>query len=207
MATTASPMSRLEDVLREAAAELDAIGVSWALVGGLAVATQAEPRLTRDVDVVVSVPDDEAAEHVVWQLQQYGYQVDTVIEHVPSGRLGTARLFPPRSTATGVYLDLLFASCGIEPEIAAQAVRRDVFANLAIPVAAIGHLVAMKLLAFDARDRPQDHDDIMALLRHASDDDVAMAASGVALIAERGFGRGKDLAAQLKVALERASRR
>lgn len=204
MAPSTIVVSRLEDVLRAAAVELDEIGVGWALVGGLAVATHAEPRLTRDVDVAISVENDESAEQVVWRLKQSGYVAQTIIEHKPSGRLGTARLFPPRRTAVGVYVDLLFCACGIEPEIVAAAGRRQVFAEVDVPVAGVGDLVAMKLLAFDARDRPQDHDDIMSLLRHAAESDIARASASVRLIHERGFDRGKDLRAALDVALERA---
>ena len=45
-------------VLRQAAADLDAIGARWAVIGGLAVAFRAEPRFTKDVDVAVAVADD-----------------------------------------------------------------------------------------------------------------------------------------------------
>ena len=63
----------------------------------------------------------------------------------------------------------------------------------------------MKLLAFDARERPQDYDDVMSLLQNAEQDDVTRAEASVALIAERGFHRGKDLAKQLGAALRRVS--
>jgi len=43
----------IEAALRRIAVDLDARGRHWALVGGLAVSARAEPRTTRDVDVVV----------------------------------------------------------------------------------------------------------------------------------------------------------
>ena len=55
-------MQSVDAVLRQAAADLDAIGARWAVIGGLAVAFRAEPRFTKDVDVAVAVADDREAE-------------------------------------------------------------------------------------------------------------------------------------------------
>jgi len=43
----------LTAALRGAMAALNDIGVGYALIGGLAVSARAEPRFTRDVDLVV----------------------------------------------------------------------------------------------------------------------------------------------------------
>jgi hypothetical protein len=51
----------LEAALRRIAGDLEAAGLEWALVGGLAVSVRAEPRTTRDVDVVVKVVSDESS--------------------------------------------------------------------------------------------------------------------------------------------------
>ena len=50
--TTRPPVSLLGDSLRELSEVLLA---DWALVGGLAVSTRVEPRLTRDIDIAVAV--------------------------------------------------------------------------------------------------------------------------------------------------------
>jgi hypothetical protein len=50
-----SAMTGLQEVLKRAAADLDAVGARWAITGGLAVATRAAPRFTQDVDFAVSV--------------------------------------------------------------------------------------------------------------------------------------------------------
>lgn len=54
-------MTGLEEVLKRAANDLDAVGARWAIIGGLAVATRAAPRFTQDVDFAVSVADDAEA--------------------------------------------------------------------------------------------------------------------------------------------------
>ena len=64
---------------------------------------------------------------------------------------------------TGIVVDLLFASSGIEPEIVAAAQPLEVVAELRVSVARTGHLIAMKLLARDDRHRPADADDLRAL--------------------------------------------
>ena len=78
------------------------------------------------------------------------------------GRLSTVRLSTPGASSRGVVVDLLFASSGIEPEIIAQAEAIEIVPGLTVPIARIGHLLALKLLARDDRHRPQDWNDIRA---------------------------------------------
>jgi len=113
----------------------------------------------------------------------------------------TARLAAPDESDHGIVVDLLFASSGIEPEIAARADRLEVFSGVAAPVAQIGDLIALKLLARDDQTRPQDAVDLRALLAAAGDRDVVLARESVELIARRGCARGRDLAAALAAAL------
>jgi membrane-bound lytic murein transglycosylase MltF len=120
-----------------------------------------------------------------------GYRVIALVEHLDAGRLGTARLSAP--VAPDVIVDLLFASCGIELEIVAAAEMVQATAGLSLPVASIGHLVAMKLLARDGMRRPQDLFDLVALRPVLSAEDVADAAAAADLITERGFARDRDL--------------
>lgn len=186
-------MSELESALRRLVGDLIAEKIDFALVGGLAVSVRAEPRLTRDVDVAVSVSDDSEAEEIVRNLAARGYRPDLVQEH-ERGRLATVRLTNPESP---IVTDLLFASSGIEPEVVAGAEVLEVLPGFEIPVATIGHLIALKLLARDDRVRPADADDLRALgaLAEATDWDVAR--SAVDLIHRRGYSRGRDLEAAL----------
>ena len=191
-------MNPLAAALAAAVDDLEAHGIRWALVGGLAVAVRAEPRLTRDADVAVSVGSDEEAEQVVAGLVRRGHRVIALVEQESTGRLATARL-GRGGEDRGPVLDLLFASCGIEPEIVATAEPIEVLPGLTVPVASIGHLIVMKLLARDDRRRPADADDLAGLASVAGDDDWRTAATGAALVEERGFARGRDLLASLEV--------
>lgn len=191
-------LNPLEAALRRLAADLSMADVHWAVVGGLAVSARAEPRTTRDVDVVVAASADAEAEELVHNLQRSGYRVLAVVEHETRHRLATARLSAPGEDAKGVVVDLLFASSGIEPEIAAAADEIELVPGLTLPVAGLGHLLALKVLARDDRHRPQDWDDIRALLHEATDDDVEGARAALRLIAARGYERGKSLVAELE---------
>lgn len=184
--------NRVEAGLRRAAADLGATGQRWALVGGLAVSARAEPRLTRDVDLAVAVHTDDEAEQVVYALRQRGYGLVSLVEQTAVARLATARLSAPDES--GVLVDLLFASSGIEVEIAARAEPIEIVPGLTVPLARTGHLLALKLLARDDRTRPQDADDLRALLEVASPDDLHEAQQALHLIETRGFNRGRDLA-------------
>lgn len=187
----ASQAPALIGALHRVNADLRDLELGFALVGGLAVSARAEPRLTRDVDVVIATDDDRDAERVVQAMLGRGYRITTAIEQVKTGRLATTRLRPPGRTE--LVVDLLFASCGVEPEIVESADAIEILPKLVMPVAKVGHLIAMKLLARDDRSRPQDLDDIRALLHVASSADLRLVTRTIDQISTRGFARGRDL--------------
>lgn len=185
-------MNRLERALRALSLNLSDLGASWALVGGLAVSARTAPRFTRDVDLAVAVPDDRHAEELVHRLVQRGYAVLALMEQEAARRLATVRLAPPGETVEGVVVDLLFASSGIEREIAGAAEPLAILEGVVVPVAGLGHLLALKVLAEDPR-RPQDRTDIRSLVEAAEPGDLEIARQSLALIQARGFHRDKRL--------------
>lgn len=190
-------MSRVESALRRIATDLPDLGREFALVGGFGVSARAEPRTTRDVDLVVATSDDKDAEQLAFELTTRGYSIDTAIEQVAAGRLATVRLEAP----SGAVVDLLFASSGIEPEIVKGAEHIAIVRGLTLPVASVGHLVALKVLSRDDRSRPQDRVDLGALLSVASDADLETARAALALVEQRGYARGKRLQDELERAM------
>ena len=153
--------------------------------------------MTRVADVAVFVDGDEEAEALLHLLTGDGFVVETTIEQVVTGRLATARLRHP--DAGSLVTDLLFASSGIEREVVAGAERLDVLPGVRLPVATVGSLIALKLLAREDRSRPNDADDLASLRVVATDADWAEAADAVELIRLRGYHRDRDLAAALQV--------
>ena len=185
----------LDEALRRAVADLRAEGARFALVGGLAVSAWAEPRLTRDADLAVSVAGDAEAEALVHRLHGRGYRVGALVEQEHVGRLATARLLD--GAESGLFVDLLFASSGVEPELVEHAVEVALVTDLVVPVASVGYLIALKLLARDDRMRPNDADDLASLSAVALEADWAEATSAVELIEQRRYHRGRDLSLAL----------
>lgn len=185
----------IEEALSAAVASLRKRQRRFALVGGLAVSIRAEVRFTRDVDLAVAVVDDKDAEALVRELGADGFTVAATVEHDVKKRLSTVRL-----VVRGVKVDLLFASCGIEPEIVSQASLVTVLSAGEIPVASAEDLLAMKILSMTDR-RLQDRIDAEKLVRVGGAlrlDDVR---ARLDLIKQRGFDRNQDLLAKLDLIL------
>jgi predicted nucleotidyltransferase len=191
-------MNVIYETLRQAATDLNRRNLKWALVGGFAVSARAEPRFTRDVDIAVAVANDESAEMLVRSLLPDGYTVLASIEQDATSRLATVRLARSITEDEEIVVDLLFASSGIEPEIAASAEVLEILPGLSVPVATTAHLIALKILARNDDSRPQDLMDLRALRAAAVPDDIADAREALSLITERGFNRNRDLQAALE---------
>lgn len=114
-------MGTVERLLRQLAKFFADHQRPWALVGGLAVSVRATPRFTSDVDLAVAVPSDADAEALIYALTLQSYRVVLCLEHERQARLSTVRLLPPGQDEDGIIVDLLFASSGIEPELAEAA--------------------------------------------------------------------------------------
>jgi hypothetical protein len=190
----------LDQVLATARDALDAEGRAYALVGGLAVSVRGEVRFTRDVDLAVVVQDDRDAERLVWALAGRGFRPVASVEHESVGRLATVRL----GTPSGVVVDLLFASSGIEAEVVASADPVDLPGVGPFPVARAEALVALKVLSM-SDVRLQDRLDVLGLLS-AGPVDLGAVRTLLAAVRARGFDRGKALEAELEACLRLSGR-
>jgi hypothetical protein len=183
--------------LRVIASELTRLGTSFAVVGGFGVSLRAEVRFTRDVDVAVRIRDDQEVERLVAELRTSGYEIIALVEHDDAKRLATVRLRDP----SGVTVDLLTASSGIEAEIVARATPITIEGIGPVPVAQAEELLAMKVLSMDAR-RLQDRIDAVRLLEVNPDLDLERVRDDLRLIEIRGYGRRQDLKAKLDQVLD-----
>lgn len=169
------------------------------------MSVRGEPRLTRDVDIIVAVADDQDAEATVRKFGDGGFHIQSLLEQSAVNRLATVRL-GTASAAEGPVLDLLFASSGIEAEVAEEAEKLEVLVGLVVPVATAGHLIALKLLARSG-ERPQDDIDLVGLVAAADDKTIADARRAVELISSRGFARGRELDSDLTTLVSQRSNR
>ena len=187
----AATLSATEEALRE-------IGASFAVIGGIAVSARVNPRFTQDIDFAIAVEDDAHAEAISGALIRRGYRVSAEIDQLAQDRLATLRMIPPyRGSGDAEFLeqpfvDLLFASSGIEPEIVAGADAVEVLSGVVVPTARIPHLIAMKVLS-ESDERIKDRDDLGKLIHAASATGLEEARVLLQLVEQRGFARGKDL--------------
>jgi len=165
------------------------------------VSARTEPRFTRDADLAVLVAGDRDAEALVRDLEGRGWRVVAAIEQDAAERLATVRLALAGEDVRGAVVDLLFASSGIEPEIVAAADPIEAVPGFEVPVARLGHLIALKVLARDDRTRPHDRVDLAALLARADAAALGEARESLTLVMRRGFHRGRDLLAALDAAV------
>jgi hypothetical protein len=163
------------------------------------VSLRAEVRFTRDVDVAVQARDDQEVERLVADLRVKGYDIIALVEHDDAKRLATVRLRDP----SGITVDLLTASSGIEAEIVQRATAVTIEGIGPVPVAQAEELLAMKVLSMDAR-RLRDRIDAIRLLELNPDLDLGRVRDDLRLIETRGYGRRQDLSAKLAQVLESA---
>lgn len=182
-------MKRVRAALRGAEQDLRELGRRFALAGGFAVSVRTQPRTTRDVDFVVATLGDPDAEQLVADMVARGYRVLTAVEQTAASRLATVRL----QSSAGAVVDLLFASTGVESEIVEASELLEVLRGIHIAVPTVGHLIAMKVLSRNDRERPQDRVDLAELFKCATADDLVEAQGALDLITRRGFHRKLDL--------------
>lgn len=190
-------MSFLFSELRRVTNDLHQSGVAWCLVGGLGTSVYAEPRTTKDIDVVVSVPDEQQGDHLKDLLLAKGYASPQIRMHTcPTRRMGWRVVIPPSREAS-IPLDILVSACGIEQDMVANASTIEILPGLSLPVASLGHLIAMKVLSQNSLDRLQDRVDLLVLLRNANEHDRAIVERSLKEIGIRGYSEGRDLVAEL----------
>ena len=168
-------------------------GVSGCLVGGLAVSVRCDPRFTRDVDLAIALQNDTQAEALVHSLTKLGFRIDALVEQEAQQRLAMTRLI----TSDDTSIDLLIASSGIEAEVVAAAEQLEVVKQIILPVARVGHLIALKLLSV-APGRETDHSDLRNLAHVADEVEWQWAHDAVRLVVERGYSRDRDLESDLQ---------
>lgn len=134
---------------------LTTAGVPYALIGGLAVSLQAEPRFTEDVDVVVWI-DDDRWPRLIEEASAFGI----------TPRRADVLAFAARTRvlllqhASGVPIDVSCGALPFEEELIADAAPVET-GPVVVRVARPAHLLVMKAVA----NRPRDWADIESLLR------------------------------------------
>lgn len=187
---SAQRVTRFEQALIRLAGDLQALGVHWALAGGMAVSFRAEPSKTQDIAVAIGVGSDPDTEQITLSLKLRGYQPQPVQHSVEAvdGRLSAARLLCPGDEERAVGVDLLFAFSGIEEEIVTEAEACEVLPGLRVPLARDRALDRSQ-----GPGRPLQRPGRCPPSLGTRPDSRARVAEILELIQERGFHRGKNL--------------
>lgn len=155
-------------------AALDAAAVRYVVVGGVAVVLQGHPRMTVDLDLVVEL-ETQPARKSVQALLTLGF-----VPRLPVDPLSFADEQTRRGWVEGRNLQVfsfydpasplrevdLFADYPLPFEELHRDARTVLLGGVAVPVASVAHLIAMKTVA----GRPQDRADIAALTAVDPDD-------------------------------------
>lgn len=139
----------------------------------------------------MAVKDDSEAEAIIANLTSFGFRVGLVLESEVEGRLATVRLISEGEIE--IYVDLLFASSGIESEVVERAERIEIFHGTTVKVASLSSLIALKVLSANIKTRPQDVIDLGNLIKAGTKQELSEAFELVELITSRNYNRKKNL--------------
>jgi len=107
-------MSDLDNALGTLASWLNGQSIPYMVIGGFAVTVWGEPRMTRDLDVTISVP----AERLAATIAAVGNQFTTLVQD-PMTFVSETRVLP--ILVRDVPVDLIFAALPYEEEAIARA--------------------------------------------------------------------------------------
>ncbi len=145
--------SDLQTALKEMAASLQALELRFALIGGMAVGYRSRPRFTRDIDLLLDIPQ-VVLPRLLDDLKHRGFSFDTnrTIREWTRDHLTALKYH-------GVTIDWLKPVLPLFQHVIDQA-RTEDFLGCAMPIASPECLILTKLIA----SRGQDQVDIENLL-------------------------------------------
>lgn len=191
-AAVAALGTRLRRAFTHAIETLERAGLSYAVVGGIAVGVHGEPRVTRDLDFVIAVATDAEAEDAVRVLQGAGYIVESLFEN-ETGRISEVRMLHKKTP--GVFVDFIFHNSRVEAEIVSASTVVPIAGVPGVRVASRTYLLAMKVLA----SRPKDLPDLQHLAEAASASERKAVEQVLRLMQSRGVAAGRDLVGEWRV--------
>ncbi len=147
-------MTPFERALATAARFLEAEGIPYMVIGGVANLIWGLPRTTLDVDITVWVEEVRLATTIERVARTF-----RILPEDPLGFVRTTRVLP-LETKEGVRVELVFGQLPYEQQ-AIQRARPHELAGVPIRVCSPEDLVVHKILA----DRPQDREDIRGIIR------------------------------------------
>ena len=140
-------MDKLRATLEKLTGALALLGVRHMVVGGLANIIWGAARLTVDIDLAVSVPEEDVGE-LTMGLREAGF---IVLVPDPEEFVRRTRVLPVRN-GDGIRADLIFALLPFEIRAIERAMPVD-FAGVAVPCCTAEDLIILKAVSTRGKDR------------------------------------------------------
>ena len=142
------------------------LGLSYAVIGGLAVQWWGEPRVTKDVDLTVAAPLDQPSTVFIQQvLNRFTARVDNALDIARRSRVILVK------ASNGCPADISMGLPGYEDEVMIRAVEFELEPGKCVKICAAEDLIIHKAIA----GRPQDIRDIEGIVyRQRNELDVAV---------------------------------
>jgi hypothetical protein len=183
----------VHEALDRAIDAVEASGLRYAIVGGLAVAAHGAPRATRDVDLYVEMPEGVRAT-LSAALRTRGFDVPAMLEELE--RFG---VFRSRLATSGVFLDVFDAGNPLGEAVISRRRELDL-AGRHRWFASAEDIAVLKAFS----DRARDAEDLALLLAPGQSIDLDYVRSWAAAL-DRSIG-GDEVTERLARALDLAGR-
>lgn len=170
-----------EELLSRIAGALDTAGIPYMVTGGQAVLLHGEPRLTRDIDVLLGTATDRLSDLL-------GIAQSLDLEPLPPDPASfvlSTFVLPTVNRATGVRVDFIFSMTPYEREAIARA-RRVLIAGMEVSFASVEDLIILKIFAH----RPRDIEDVRSILLKNPGADTALVKKWLRLFDRSNHGEG-----------------
>ncbi|MFH1147549.1 MAG: nucleotidyl transferase AbiEii/AbiGii toxin family protein [Pseudomonadota bacterium] len=144
-----------EEILARTGACLDKNSIPYVIIGGQALLLYGEPRLTRDIDMVLGIDIDEL-DRVVTVVKELG------LRHLPEdldGFVNETMVLPAVDETTGIRVDFIFSLTPYELGAIKRANKVRILGQ-EISFAAPEDVIIHKIFA----GRPRDMEDIRSIL-------------------------------------------
>lgn len=148
MPKKAETLAPLLNALGDLVAWFQAAQISGVVIGGVAASLLGRPRVTRDVDALVIVPEDRWTEFLVLG-KQFGFHPRRS-DAVTFAR--KSRVLLVNHAPSGIDADIVFGALLFEEEAIARVLWVDV-SGIRVPLPTPEDLIIMKAVAHRARDR------------------------------------------------------
>jgi hypothetical protein len=150
------PLTAFTDLLRQLVAWCSAEKVKLAIVGGVAASLLARPRMTRDVDALIMLPEERWPSFIETGA---GFGFEPRRPDVVNFAL-ESRVFLLRYAPGALELDLMIGQLAFEQEVV-ERTRWDEVSGVRVPLVSPEDLIVMKALP----RRERDLSDIEAVLK------------------------------------------